>query len=139
MSLAKATFSGCVYREPQMRSTSNNVPITYFTFDISTDDSEELIRVRSIGNMAENVAKSVKKNDRLVVEGSLMMTSIKDESGNEKRIVELSMNSYEKLSGSSNETSVSNSSTQKPVEQESLVKFTNDTPDDLIDDCEIPF
>ena len=47
--------------------------------------------------MAENVEKNVVKNDKLVVEGNLMLTPIKDESGNEKRIVELAMISYEKI------------------------------------------
>ena len=55
MSLAKAAFSGKVFREPQKRSTSNNLSITYFTFDIGTDNGEELIRVRAIGNLAETI------------------------------------------------------------------------------------
>ena len=80
MSLAKAAFSGIVYREPQKRATTNNVPITYFTFNISPEE-EDLIRVRAVGNMAEIVEKTVAKNDKLVVEGNLMLSTIKTETG----------------------------------------------------------
>ena len=137
MSLAKAAFSGKVYREPQMRSTSNNVPITYFTFNIGTQEEEDLIRVRAMGNMAENVEKNVKKNDMLVVEGNLTMPTIKDETGAEKRIVELGMISYEKIAGSSQ--TVENPRTSSTNSPENLVKFSNDEPDDLIGEDEIPF
>ncbi|MBQ7450051.1 single-stranded DNA-binding protein, partial [bacterium] len=88
MSLAKAAFSGKVFREPQKRSTSNNVPITYFTFNIGTDE-EELIRVRAVGNLADRVEKEIQKDDSLVVEGNLMLSTIKTDTGEEKRIVEL--------------------------------------------------
>ena len=134
MSLAKAAFSGKVYREPQKRSTSNNVPITYFTFDIGTQE-EELIRVRSIGNMAEEIEKQVAKNDRLVVEGSLTMSTIKTETGAEKRIVDLMLSSYEKIAGSS----VSLGSNNKASQSEDIVKFTAEAPDELIGEDEIPF
>ena len=139
MSLAKATFSGCVYREPQMRSTSNNVPITYFTFNISNQGEEDLIRVRAVGNLAEVAEKEIKKNDMLVVEGNLTMPTIKDETGAEKKIVELAMISYEKIAGSSQGAKVSDSQVQESLESESLVKFSNDVPDDLISEDEIPF
>ena len=135
MSLAKAVFSGKVYREPQKRSTSNNVPITYFTFDIGTQDNEELIRVRSIGNMAEEIEKQVAKNDRLVVEGSLAMATIKTETGAEKRIVDLMLSSYEKIAGSS----VGSGSNNKSSQSDDIVKFTAEAPDELIGEDEIPF
>jgi len=135
MSLAKAAFSGKVYREPQKRSTSNNVPITYFTFDIGTAENEELIRVRAIGKLAEEVEKQIAKNDRLVVEGNLMMSTIKTETGAEKRIVDLALASYEKIS----ESSGSQASYSKPAQSENIVSFTSDAPEDLIGDEEIPF
>ena len=135
MSLAKAAFSGSVYREPQKRSTSNNVPITYFTFDIGAQGNEELIRVRAIGNLAEEVEKQISKNDRLVVEGTLAMSTIKTETGAEKRIVDLLLSSYEKIAGSSDSA---NSFNQTP-QSEDIVKFTSDAPDELIGEDEIPF
>ena len=133
MSLAKATFSGKVYREPQKRSTNNNVPITYFTFDIGDEGNEELIRVRAIGNMADTVEKTVLKNDKLVVEGNLMMSTIKTETGEEKRIVDLGLLSFEKIAGSSGLSAAAKS------ESEDIVKFDAVNADDLIGEDEIPF
>ena len=137
MSLAKAVFSGTVFREPQMRSTSNNIPITYFTFNIGSDGEEGLIRVRAVGNMAENAEKNIKKSDALVVEGNLTTTTIKDETGAEKRIVELTMISYEKIAGSSSEQTAG--AYAQSAQNDSIVSFSNDKVDDLIGDDEIPF
>jgi len=135
MSLAKAAFSGKVYREPQKRSTNNNVPIAYFTFNIGLDGNEELIRVRAIGNLAEVVENAVKKDDSLVVEGNLMISTIKSEDGTEKRIVDLALSSFEKITASS--------STQKtgvkPTESEDIVKFNPSETEDLIGEDEVPF
>ena len=39
MSLAKAVVSGTVYRAPEKRFTSNNIPVTAFAMNIS--DTEE--------------------------------------------------------------------------------------------------
>ena len=140
MSLAKAAFSGKVYREPQKRSTSNNLSITYFTFDIDSDNGEELIRVRAIGNLAETVEKTVVKGDALVVEGNLMMSTIKTETGEEKRIVELNLLSFEKIAVSNAGTQENNVSAQSIQSQnEDIVKFTSNAPDDLIGEDEIPF
>ena len=60
-----------------------------------------------------------------------MMTTIKDETGAEKRIVELSLLSFEKIIGSS--------STSGTAANDNIVKFTNDSPDELIGEDEIPF
>ena len=136
MSLAKATFSGKVYREPQKRSTSNNVPITYFTFDIGTEGEEELIRVRAIGNLADTVEKTVAKNDCLVVEGNLMLSTIKTETGAEKRIVDLGLISFEKIVNSQ-DNSLKVSSADSGTED--IVKFTPNETEDLIGEDEIPF
>ena len=140
MSLAKASFSGTVYREPQKRFTSNNVPITYFTFNIGTDE-EELIRVRAIGNIAEKVEKEILKNDKLVVEGNLTLPTIKTETGTEKRIVELVLSSFEKiLSTNVTDETSSQGSISKNTQgaNDSIVTFNDDT-DDLLGEEEIPF
>ena len=140
MSLAKAVFSGRVFREPQKRSTSNNLYITYFTFDIGTDNEEELIRVRALGNLAEIVEKSVSKDDMLVVEGNLMISIIKTETGEEKRIVDLSLSSFEKISKASSGGQIKASApSSAPAQDEDIVKFSANPPEDLIGEDEIPF
>lgn len=51
MSLAKAVISGTVYRAPEKRFTSNNVPISAFALNIS-ETEESLVRVIAKGNLA---------------------------------------------------------------------------------------
>ena len=136
MSLARATISGTVYRAPEKRFTSNNVPITAFTININPDD-ETLIRVIAFGNLADSMVNSIRKGDVVVVEGRLQNNTVKDEAGNEKRIVEIDASSFEKISSGSNSTS---SGSSNFGESEQIVKFGADEfSESLIGDEEIPF
>ena len=60
MSLAKAVISGTVYRAPEKRFTSNNVPISAFAMNIS-ENEETLVRVIAKGNLASTVEETVQK------------------------------------------------------------------------------
>ena len=132
MSLAKAVISGQVYRAPEKRFTTNNVPVATFTMSIS-DKEETLVRVIAKGNLAELIVNSVNKNDHVVVDGRLQTTNVKLENGAERKIIELDASSFEKLSGSSSVPAAAS-------ETDKLVKFsTEDFSDDLIGDDEIPF
>ena len=133
MSLAKAVISGTVYRSPEKRFTSNNVPITAFAMNIS-ETEETLVRVLAKGNLAQTIEETVEKNDRIVVEGRLQNNTVKNEDGSEKRIVEIDAFAIEKLAGSST-TSVPTSKSP-----DTLVQFgQDDFSDDLIGEDEIPF
>ena len=74
MSLAKAVVSGTVYRAPEKRFTSNNIPVTAFAMNIS-DTEEQLVRVVARGKLAETMGDSVSKGDKIVVEGRLQTNS----------------------------------------------------------------
>lgn len=133
MSLAKAVISGTVFRAPEKRFTSNNVPISAFALNISEND-ESLVRVIAKGNLAETVAETITKGDRVVVEGRLQNNTVKNEDGSEKRIVEIDSYAIEKMFGND---SVAPSSAKSP---DSLVQFgQTDFSDDLIGEDEIPF
>ena len=137
MSLARATISGTVYRAPEKRFTSNNVPITGFTININPDD-ETLIRVIAKGNLADTMVNSINKGDNIVVEGRLQNNTIKAEDGSEKRIVEIDASSFEKIGGSS--VSASKSVSSNMSESEQIVKFGADEfSESLIGEDEIPF
>ena len=134
MSLARATISGTVYRAPEKRFTSNNVPITAFTININPDD-ETLIRVIAFGNLADSMVNSIGKGDVVVVEGRLQNNTVKDENGAEKRIVEIDASSFEKISSSS-----TSSASSSFGEDEQIVKFGADEfSESLIGEDEIPF
>lgn len=131
MSLARATISGKVYRAPEKRFTSNNIPITGFTLNISTSsDDEILIRVNSIGNLAETVAQTIEKGDEVVVEGRLQNAVATAEDGTERKIVEVDANSIMKISGG----------IVQPVQTQTTSKAAPaEFADELIGDDEIPF
>lgn len=130
MTISKAVLSGIVYRAPEKRFTSNNIPIAYFTLNI--DEKEEtLIRVFAKGNLAELVENNIAKDDKVVVEGKLQNSTIKAEDGTERKIVEVDLASFEKISGSASKS---------PASNEQIVKFAEeDFSDDLIGEEEIPF
>lgn len=131
MSIAKAIFSGTVFRAPEKRFTRKNVPVTFFTLQLD-DNPDLLLRVISKGKTAESVESSISKSDRVVVEGRLETDVIQDENGEDKRIMQIEVNSIEVLSGS-----LQGSSKQAPKGE---VKFAEDDfSDDLIDNEEIPF
>lgn len=137
MTLARATISGTVYRAPEKRFTSNNVPITGFTLNITPDD-ETLIRVIAKGNLADTVVNSIGKGDNIVVEGRLQNNTVKAEDGSEKRIVEIDASSFEKISGGSSPAKPAASSNFGETEQ--IVKFGADEfSESLIGEDEIPF
>ena len=128
MTVCKAIFSGTVFRGPEKRATQNNIPITFFTLNV--DGKEELlVRVVSMGKAAETVSQSLSKNDRVVVEGRLKISAVKDEDGQEKRIMELDLSSFEKIGGEA-----------KGSAPDKLVQFDEqDYSDDLLGEEEIPF
>lgn len=129
MTVCKATFSGTVFRAPEKRFTQSNIPITSFTLQVDNND-DLLVRVISMGKAAETVEQSLSKKDRVVVEGRLKVGIAKDEDGSEKRVMELDLQSFEKLNGS-----VSQQSGTKEI-----AKFAEeDFSDDLIGEEEIPF
>jgi len=133
MSLAKAVITGIVYRAPEKRFTSNNIPVTTFTMNIS-DTEESLIRVIAKGKLAETTVDALSKGDRVLVEGRLQNDTIKNEDGSEKRIVEIDAISIETISGGVPVGVASERS-------DSLVQFGEqpDFADELIGEDEIPF
>ncbi len=138
MTLARATISGTVYRTPEKRFTSNNVPITSFTLNINPED-ETLIRVIAKGNLADTIVNGINKGDGVVVEGRLQNTTVKTEDGSEKRIVEIDASSFEKIIGGTTSTTKSSSSSDTE-ESEQIVKFgTDEFSESLIGEDEIPF
>lgn len=134
MSLAKAVISGTVFRAPERRFTSNNVPIAAFALNIS-ETEESLVRVIAKGNLSQTVEDTVSKGDRVIVEGRLQNTTVQGDDGSEKRIVEIDAFAIEKITG--NATAPASNAKASP---DSIVQFgQTDFSDDLIGEDEIPF
>lgn len=133
MSLAKAVVTGIVYRAPEKRFTSNNIPVAAFTMNIS-DNEETLVRVVARGKMADTVGDSVSKGDKVIVEGRLQNNIVKNEDGSEKRIVEIDAFAVETMSGGG-------AVPPSAGKADSIVQFGEqpEFADELIGEDEIPF
>ena len=132
MAFAKAVVTGTVFRAPEKRFTQNNVPVSSFVLNIG-DREEMLIRV-VVGRAAlDEVVSGISKDDRVLVEGRLQITTVKNESGAERRIYEIDANTIEMMGGLAPASSNSSNS-------EDIVKFSQEEfSDELIGEDEIPF
>ena len=140
MSLAKATISGTITKAPEKRFTSNNIAIASFPLDFSEIEGEQnIIYVRAIGNLAQKVFEQLKKNDKVVVEGRLLMISIKSEDGQtERKVAEIDISSFEKVQGA--DASKNNVSNNLEGNSDSVVEFAEEEfGDELLGEDEIPF
>lgn len=133
MALAKAVVTGIVYRAPEKRFTQNNVPVSSFVLNIG-DREEMLIRVVSRRTALDEVVSAITKDEKVLVEGRLQITTVKNDSGAERRIFEIDANTIEQMGAvATNVAGASNSG-------EDIVKFSQDEfSDELIGEEEIPF
>lgn len=133
MALAKAVVTGSVFRAPEKRFTQNNVPVSSFVLNIG-DREEMLLRVIVRRTALDEVVSAISKDDRVLVEGRLQITTVKNESGAERRIFEIDANTIEMM-GAGAPTAASASSSNADI-----VKFSQDEfADELIGEDEIPF
>lgn len=133
MALAKAVVTGVVFRAPEKRFTQNNVPVSSFVLNIG-EREEMLIRVVVRRTALDEVVSSISKDDKVLVEGRLQITTVKSDTGAERRIFEIDANTIELMGAG---TTASNSSS---ASNSDIVKFSNEEfADELIGEDEIPF
>ena len=146
MTLAKATISGIVNREPQNRSTNNGVEVWELILNID-ENAETLIRVISFRRAHADLLNGVKRGDKVLVDGRLQVGTAKNHDGTDKKYFEIVANDIELMNGSSATVSSVSSVTQQteqPVQQskpEEIVTFaeTDFTEENLLNDEEVPF
>ena len=133
MALAKAVVTGSLFRAPEKRFTQNNVPVSSFVLNIG-EREEMLLRVIVRRTALDEIVSAISKDDRVLVEGRLQITTVKNESGAERRIFEIDANTIEMMGGSSPVAASASSSNAD------IVKFSQDEfADELIGEDEIPF
>ncbi|MBO5738374.1 single-stranded DNA-binding protein [bacterium] len=132
MSLAKAVVTGFVFRAPEKRFTQNNIPVSSFVLNIG-EKEEMLLRVIVRRTSLDEVVSSISKDDKVLVEGRLQITTVKSDTGADRRIFEIDANSIELLGATSPAISSSSSNSD-------IVKFSNEEfAEELIGEDEIPF
>ena len=93
-----------------------------------------LLRVIVRRTALDEVVSSLSKDDRVLVEGRLQITTVKSDSGSERRIFEIDASTIEMMGAA-----VSSVGASAPVAGD-IVKFANDEfADELIGEDEIPF
>ena len=133
MTLAKAVVTGTVFRAPEKRFTQNNVPVSSFVLNIG-DREEMLLRVIVKRAALDEAVSALSKDDRVLVEGRLQITAVKNDSGVERRIYEIDANTIEPMGAGSAPAAKSSGS------GEDIVKFSQEEfSDELIGEDEIPF
>ena len=135
MSLAKAVVTGIVFRAPEKRFTQNNIPVSSFVLNIG-DREEMLIRVIARRAALDEVVSSISKDEKVLVEGQLQITTVKNDSGAERRIFEIDATTIETMGVAS----VSGTSSSSPSKNEEITSFKQEEfSDELIGEDEIPF
>ena len=139
MTLAKATVSGTVYRQPEQRYTQNNIEVWGFVLNI--DDREEtLVRVVSKRKMLSDILKEVKIGDRVLVDGRLQVASSKTPEGAERKFFEIDANEIELLGAGNMKVTMQEPSYQAETSKDVVTFAEADfTEEELLDDEEIPF
>lgn len=131
MSLAKAVVTGSVFRAPEKRFTQNNIPVSSFVLNIG-DREEMLIRVVVRRASLDEVVSAISKDDRVLVEGRLQITTVKNDAGAERRIFEIDANTIEMMGAGALTPTASS--------DKDIVKFSQEEfSDELIGEDEIPF
>ena len=134
MALAKAVVTGSVFRAPEKRFTQNNIPVSSFVLNIG-EREEMLLRVIVRRTALDEVVSSISKDDRVLVEGRLQITTVKSDTGAERRIFEIDANTIEMMGVGAPVGSTTGSSSNSDI-----VKFSNEEfADELIGEDEIPF
>ena len=134
MALAKAVVTGSVFRAPEKRFTQNNVPVSSFVLNIG-EREEMLLRVIVKRTALDEVVSAISKDDRVLVEGRLQITTVKSDTGAERIIFEIDANTIEMMGVGAPVGSTTGSSSNSDI-----VKFSNEEfADELIGEDEIPF
>ena len=100
MAIAKAVVTGTVFRAPEKRYTQNNVPVSSFVLNIG-EREEMLLRILVKRTSLDEVVSELSQNDRVLVEGRLQITTVKNENGVERKIFEIDANAIEQIGVSS--------------------------------------
>ena len=139
MALAKAVITGTIVRTPEERFTQNNVSVSSFVVSVEEKNTEPFsLRVISKRQSQQEVLSTLSKADRVLVEGALQITSVKDERGNERKVFEIDANTIEKIGGAS-AVGIAAVDASEPLVRYSDADESMEDINELINEEEVPF
>ena len=147
-----------VQEEPTVRYTQeNNTPIAEMNvlFDgLRSDDPKSIIKVVGWGNIAQEIQKSIKPQQKLLIEGRLRMNTVSRQDGTKEKKAEFTLSKFHflnsqtikpEISRNNNNSGAGNlkNSFKKNESQNELMSSSNnvswDTSPLIPDSDEIPF
>jgi len=99
---SSTNFTGNLTRDPELKFLDGGAAVARFTVAVSEKrkdrngvetETTSFFDCDAIGTIAENVASSLKKGDRVVVTGNLKQRSWDDKDGNKRSAIELKVES----------------------------------------------
>lgn len=89
------TLIGNVVADPELKFLQSGSAIASFSIAVKKKRGEEtytsFFDCTAFGTMAENIANSIRKGDRVVVTGELNQRTYEDKNGNKRSAVELTI------------------------------------------------
>ncbi len=75
MKTIESAFIGRVGTEPELRTSAAGKPRAAFNVAVGQDDAVQWVRVAIFGDLAEQLAKTLQKSDRIYCEGTLKLNT----------------------------------------------------------------
>ena len=139
MALAKAVITGTIVRTPEERFTQNNVSVSSFVVSVEERNAEPfMLRIISKRQSHQEVLSTLSKADRVLVEGALQISKVKDEKVNDRKVFELDANTIEKIGGATAASLAAVESDEPIVRYSDTDESLNDV-NELINEEEVPF
>ncbi len=144
----RAVLVGRLTKDPELRRTSNDIPVTSFTLAVNRpfknqqgENDVDFIQCVVWRRQAENVAQYVFKGSLVGVDGRIQSRSYDDQEGNRRFITEIVADSVQFLEPKGSNPSPRQEPRQEPQKQEAPSKGKEEEDLDSIDIAEddLPF
>ena len=142
----KVFLIGHLVKDPELRYTSSNIPVTSFTLAVNRnfinqngEKEVDFINIVAWKKQAENIHKYCFKGSRVSIEGRIQIRNYEDQNGQKRYVSEVALENIEFLSTKKEETrEKSNSEIIKDVmtDKDPFEEFAKETQ---INDSDLPF
>ena len=87
----KVILIGRLTKEPELRYTQSNIPVTTFTLAVNRVASEEpdYINIVVWRKQAENCSKYITKGSQVAIDGSIQVRNYEDKNGQKRYVTEV--------------------------------------------------
>lgn len=111
---------GNLTRDPELSETASNIPVCRFSIAVnrrfSSNDETDFFNITAWRQLAERVAKYVKKGNKIAVAGSIQIRNYEDNNGQKRTSVDVVAEEIEFLfQKQNNEARAQNETKKKPA------------------------